>query len=159
MESHFTATGLVINQAHDKVLMIMHKKLNIWLPAGGHVEPGELPHETVVREVFEETGVKAKIVNMSHTLPLSQTRELQISAPFWVLHEPIGAYKEKPAHWHYDFIYCLIAEQEDICPAEHEVSQVAWFTRDQLHQCDTTEATRSMYCILLDKPSLFHCSI
>lgn len=149
MESHFTATGLVVNPMHNKALMVRHKKLNIWLPAGGHVEPGELPHDAVVREIFEETGVRAKIMDVSDQLNLSRDREIQICAPRWVLHEPIPAYKDKPSHWHYDFIYCLKAEDEAIILDEREVSHVQWFSVEQLNTCDTTEATRAMYLIFL----------
>lgn len=149
MESHFTATGLVVDKTRSKALMILHKKLNVWLPAGGHVEPGELPHETVVREVFEETGVRARIIDASNNLCLSNTREIQICAPRWVLHEPIPAHGQKPAHWHYDFIYCLEAENTEFVHNEHETHGINWFDAPQLATCDTTQATRAMYLLLL----------
>ena len=38
---------------HD-ILLVDHKSAQLWLPPGGHVEPGEHPRETVVRELFEE---------------------------------------------------------------------------------------------------------
>ncbi len=44
---------------HNKTLLVRHKKANLWLPSGGHVEPGELPIETVTRELGEELGVQA----------------------------------------------------------------------------------------------------
>lgn len=151
MESHFTATGLVLSQTANRALMIFHKKLQIWLPAGGHVEAGELPHEAVVREVFEETGVKAHIIDTSPNLLLGPEREIQIQAPRWVLHEPIPAYKEKAAHMHYDFIYCMQSECDDCCAQEQEVSHAQWFSADELRACDTTQATRAMYLLLLEE--------
>jgi 8-oxo-dGTP diphosphatase len=39
------------------ILLVDHKSAQLWLPAGGHVEPGEHPRETVVRELFEELKV------------------------------------------------------------------------------------------------------
>lgn len=149
MESHFTATGLVLNQRGDRALMIFHKKLQIWLPAGGHVEQGELPHEAVVREVLEETGVRARIIDASSNLMLDKSREIQIPAPRWVLHEPIPTYKDKTAHMHYDFIYCMQSECDACCAQLQEVSQVQWFSADQLRTCDTSQATRIMYLMLL----------
>lgn len=151
MESHFTATGLVINKERDKALMIFHKKLQIWLPAGGHVEDNELPHETVIREVFEETGVKASVIDASPNLNLKNDREIQIPAPAWVLHEPIPSYKDKPAHMHYDFIYILEATSHNCTHAEHEVDSAKWFTAKELADIDTTEATRKMYLAILKK--------
>lgn len=41
---------------HDHVLLVDHKNAQLWLPSGGHVEPGEHPRATVVRELREELG-------------------------------------------------------------------------------------------------------
>jgi len=40
-----------------QVLMIMHKRLQTWLPVGGELEPGETPLEAAMRELGEETGM------------------------------------------------------------------------------------------------------
>lgn len=40
----------------DHILLVDHKNARLWLPSGGHVEPGEHPRVTVVREVQEELG-------------------------------------------------------------------------------------------------------
>ncbi len=56
----FTAGGILIH--HNKVLLIKHKKLNMWLTPGGHVDERELPHQTAEREFLEETGIKVKAV-------------------------------------------------------------------------------------------------
>ncbi|MHB8418648.1 MAG: NUDIX domain-containing protein [Myxococcales bacterium] len=40
-----------------KVLLIHHKRLGAWLPAGGEIEPGETPLEAAQRELLEETGL------------------------------------------------------------------------------------------------------
>jgi 8-oxo-dGTP diphosphatase len=41
----------------DHVLLVDHKDARLWLPTGGHVEPGEHPRTTVVRELREELGL------------------------------------------------------------------------------------------------------
>ena len=38
------------------MLLVDHRNARLWLPPGGHVEPGEHPRETVVREIREELG-------------------------------------------------------------------------------------------------------
>jgi 8-oxo-dGTP diphosphatase len=43
---------------HDHVLLVDHKNARLWLPSGGHVEPGEHPRTTVVRELREELGLE-----------------------------------------------------------------------------------------------------
>ena len=39
-----------------EILLVDHKNAQLWLPPGGHVEPGEHPRETVKRELQEELG-------------------------------------------------------------------------------------------------------
>ena len=39
-----------------RILLVDHKNAQLWLPAGGHVEPQEHPRQTVVRELGEELG-------------------------------------------------------------------------------------------------------
>ncbi len=38
------------------ILLVDHKNAQLWLPSGGHVEPGEHPRATVTREMNEELG-------------------------------------------------------------------------------------------------------
>ena len=54
------ATAALVRDGY--VLMVHRHPLRRWYPdcwdlAGGHVEPGELPHQAVVRECLEELGV------------------------------------------------------------------------------------------------------
>lgn len=41
----------------DHILLVDHKNAQLWLPTGGHVEPGEHPRTTVLRELEEELSV------------------------------------------------------------------------------------------------------
>ncbi len=41
----------------EYILLVDHKNAKRWLPPGGHVEPGEDPRTTVVRELNEELGL------------------------------------------------------------------------------------------------------
>jgi 8-oxo-dGTP pyrophosphatase MutT (NUDIX family) len=40
----------------EHVLLVDHRNAQLWLPSGGHVEPGEHPRHTVLRELQEELG-------------------------------------------------------------------------------------------------------
>ena len=57
---HFTATGFVVHEG--ATLLHWHAKVKMWLPPGGHIEANEDPVQAVLREVEEETGVKAEVV-------------------------------------------------------------------------------------------------
>lgn len=53
---HLVAYFAVVDGEH--ILLVDHRNAQLWLPAGGHVEPGEHPRDTVARELHEELGLK-----------------------------------------------------------------------------------------------------
>ena len=50
-----------LKENKEQVLLIKHSNSGHWSFPKGHVETGETEVETAVREIFEETGVKAKL--------------------------------------------------------------------------------------------------
>jgi 8-oxo-dGTP pyrophosphatase MutT (NUDIX family) len=59
-DTHLVSYFVVASTEMDKVLLVDHKKAELWLPPGGHVEPGENPKKTVRREAKEELGIGIK---------------------------------------------------------------------------------------------------
>ena len=53
---HLVSYFALVDEEH--VLLVDHKNANLWLPSGGHVEPGEHPRTTVERELMEELGLE-----------------------------------------------------------------------------------------------------
>jgi len=88
----YTAAGILIHA--DKVLLVKHKKLGIWLNPGGHIEAGELPHQAAEREFFEETGVKVQAVDPRGLL--KDTESQYIPSP--ILSMSIGFVKKTLLH-------------------------------------------------------------
>lgn len=56
---HLVSYFLLLDESAKKVLLVDHKKAQLWLPSGGHVEIAEHPLETVKRECIEELGIEA----------------------------------------------------------------------------------------------------
>ena len=54
---HLIAYFVVVDDGH--LLLVDHKNAQLWLPTGGHVDPGEHPRTTVTRELAEELGISA----------------------------------------------------------------------------------------------------
>lgn len=52
-----TFTACVYARNAGKILLIHHKRFDMWLPVGGELEGSESPTEGAVRELFEETGL------------------------------------------------------------------------------------------------------
>ena len=53
---HLVSYFAVIDEQH--ILLVDHRNAQLWLPAGGHVEPQEHPRTTVQRELEEELGFR-----------------------------------------------------------------------------------------------------
>lgn len=59
---HFTASALVVSRTHERVLLIAHPTLHLWLQPGGHIEVDDVePSAGAAREVLEETGLTASL--------------------------------------------------------------------------------------------------
>jgi 8-oxo-dGTP pyrophosphatase MutT (NUDIX family) len=65
---HLVSYFALVDRNH--VLLVDHKKAQLWLPTGGHVEPGEHPRTTVIRELAEELGLE---LNEAPQAPLMLT--------------------------------------------------------------------------------------
>ena len=59
-EPHLVSYFPVVDLGAGQVLLVDHRNSGLWLPAGGHVEPGEHPRATLERELREELGIAAE---------------------------------------------------------------------------------------------------
>jgi 8-oxo-dGTP diphosphatase len=62
-----------------EILLVDHKSAQLWLPPGGHVEPGEHPRDTVARELREELGFVAGH-NIAEPLMITCTTTVGLTA-------------------------------------------------------------------------------
>lgn len=118
-----TATVYVINKG--KVLLHMHKKYKSFFPLGGHMLSTEVPHETALREVFEESGLHIDLYNNEDQLELG--RVVQLYAPIHILLENVGHDVENM-----DFIYFATTDEEKVLPQSGESKEIYWLTREEL---------------------------
>ncbi|MCL2479927.1 MAG: NUDIX domain-containing protein, partial [Treponema sp.] len=135
INNHFTATGIVFNK-YKQILMIFHKKLQVWLPPGGHIEPNELPDAAVLREIFEETRIKAEIIPEKQNLFLTHDNCQELERPFIVLLEDIEG---NGKHNHIDMVYICRSLNEDYTLQESKVSDIGWYTSDEIKNLKTFE--------------------
>ncbi len=103
MRRELAVLCLTIN--NGKILMVERLKepcLYCLVPPGGHVEDGELPHETCVRETLEEAGWLVEVLETpSLNLPQELTKHVRrVKNPLLIQEEFIDE-----NHFHIDFIY------------------------------------------------------
>ena len=133
IQNHFTATGIVFNSKNE-ILMIHHNKLQVWLPPGGHIDENELPDDAVLREIYEETGIQAKIIPNCISLNLSSNHCQELATPFAILLEDI---EMNGLHNHIDMVYLCRALNENLVPLESEVNAIGWFTYEEITKLKT----------------------
>jgi 8-oxo-dGTP pyrophosphatase MutT (NUDIX family)/GNAT superfamily N-acetyltransferase len=136
--NHFTATGFVFN-SNGEILMIKHKKFGVWLPPGGHVDENELPCETVVREIFEETGVTAKVVTAAQDMGIP-TDSCELPLPMQIKLEDIEG---TGLHNHIDLIYLCRTDDSKLNPQVGEIDDIGWFTPAEIMKLDTFDDVRN----------------
>lgn len=152
LHKHFVATGFVLNPARTKMLMIYHRKLDRWAAPGGHLEEDELPEEAVSREVFEETGIQAKVITTNYChWELDGSKEKELSTPYTVLAEYIPENFKNEAHIHIDFIYLCEADETTPIKQESEVKQVKWMTWKEILASNTFGSIKQFAQIMLNK--------
>ena len=111
----FTVAIFVVHAG--KVLVIHHKKLDRWLPLGGHIELDEDPEQAALRETKEESGLDVELIGERPPTTGPGTRAL-IGPRFLDIH------RINETHEHIGMIYFARpkvgkAGQTTLAPAEH----------------------------------------
>ena len=104
---HVTASAIVTGR--PGVILLRHKRLGLWLQPGGHLDPGEEPLAAARREVLEETGLTASVVE---------------DGP---VH--IDVHGGGRGHVHLDLRWQMVAEGTP-APGPDESQDVRWFSWD-----------------------------
>ena len=161
-----TAAGILV--VDGKVLLLLHKKVSIWLAPGGHIDEHELPHQAAEREFFEETSIKVSAYS-PHPLLSSHDNEY-LPDPIatdlhWIskenYHDRINSsHPNKPclsSLWpkgceqHYTFIY-LVRPLGGTIPVlnEKEALDLRWFSSKGLESNEILPSIRNE-CLLAMK--------
>ena len=103
MLKHFTSTGYIVYE--HQVLLHLHKKINQYLPPGGHVEANETPVDAVLREIKEETGLDVDLLTTVNSNSFSYPSTIPVPEQILLenINDPIIGF-----HQHIDFIYYCI---------------------------------------------------
>lgn len=111
---HVTVSAIVVSDpGRDKVVLHLHKRLNIWLQPGGHIEKDESLVQAGVREAREETGLGV--------VPFAGDDSF--------IH--VDVHPGPRGHTHLDLRVLLLAPETTLSPADGESESVAWFSWDE----------------------------
>jgi len=135
----FTVAIFVVHEG--RVLLVHHRKLDKWLPLGGHIELDEDPEQAALREAREESGFEVEL--LGERPPTTEPGTRALIAPRFLdihrineTHEHIGMiYWARPkggqlslaAAEHHDIRWCSAADLDQLQPAMSNA--VKWYCR------------------------------
>ena len=154
MDRDFVASVYIF--CEDKVLLLYHKKLHVWLPPGGHVEKNELPHEAALREVHEETGLQVELCSEENIF-VDEWNAKSIPRPYLMLLEEIPEWKNTPKHQHIDSVFIAKLSPLQAHKALSTEEEIRWFTSEEvtaLKEEDMFPETKKVLFHLFEKFSL-----
>ncbi|MGQ4387265.1 NUDIX hydrolase [Streptomyces sp. SAS_270] len=112
-DGHITASALVIDPEHGRVLLTLHKKLRMWLQMGGHCEPvDETLAAAALREGTEESGIAGLILLPGGPVRLDR--------------------HHTPCAWHLDVQYAALAPAGAVAAISDESLDLRWFAYDEV---------------------------
>jgi 8-oxo-dGTP pyrophosphatase MutT (NUDIX family) len=112
LPDHLTASALVLSTDGTQVLLALHRKVQIWLQFGGHVEPEDQSlAEAALREAREESGIPQV--------------ELRSSSPVQLDRHPAPCAQQ--ARHHLDVQFVATASPQARVVVSDESWDVQWF--------------------------------
>ncbi|WP_262387286.1 NUDIX hydrolase [Streptomyces sp. TRM49041] len=110
---HLTASALVVDPEHGRVLLTLHRKMRMWLQMGGHCEPEDRTVAgAALREATEESGIGGLAL-----LPGGPVRLDRHSTP---------------CAWHLDVQYAAVAPAGAVEAISDESLDLRWFPYDEV---------------------------
>lgn len=154
-EQHdFTITAYIIriDTPEPRAMLHMHRKLDMLLPAGGHIELLETPWQALAHEVEEEAGYE---LSQLHVLqPKSRIKSLSKVA-FHPTPLSMNTHSVPVGHFHTDIEYGFVTESEpNLSVKDGESLDIRWLTRAELNALDPAivfENTKEIYTFMLDE--------
>lgn len=127
MDRHFTVSVYVVH--NNRVLLHKHKKAQILLPVGGHIELNELPEEAAIREAFEEAGIEIELYDLDSL----KDKNVNISGERILInpiHMVLGEVEKE--HEHVDFVFYAQSVMVELKPGLDESNNLAWYSEQEL---------------------------
>ena len=141
LPTHIVAAGGFVTNEEQKILLVKDERRGWGFP-GGQVENGESLPQALIREIQEESGVTAEIINIVGIYSNTSKREGH------------SGVKEITTIVNIDFICKYVSG--DLRTSE-ETSEVGWFTKEEALKLITYPKVVYRFNNMLNFNGEFHC--
>jgi len=119
----FTVAIFIVHAG--KVLLIHHRKLDKWLPVGGHIELDEDPEQAALREAKEESGFDVAL--LGERPPTTEPGTRALLAPRF-----LDIHRITDTHEHVGMIYWARLKNGSLTLASDEHHDIRWCSGQEL---------------------------
>lgn len=114
---HLTGSALVVDEAGERVVVLLHAKLRRWLQPGGHADGDHELAGVALKEASEETGIEGLRV-------LVPAVDLDVHA--------VDHGDDLGLHLHLDLRFVVVAPADAAIRGNHESLDLRWVDLDEL---------------------------
>lgn len=147
-----TAYIVRVDGPEPRALLHMHKKLQMLLPVGGHVELNETPWQALKHEIAEESGYDLSRLEVLQPKSRIKTLSDAVHHPYPIV---VNTHDISPEHFHTDISYAIITRQDPTTkPDEDEATDLRWMSHAELRNLPTSaiyENTREVYAFIFEE--------
>lgn len=126
--AHLTGSAVVVDAAGERTLLMLHRKLGMWLQPGGHADGDGNLAAVALREATEETGIDGLRV----AVPALDVDVHRVAPP-----------GEKP-HLHLDLRFLVVAPPDAVERGNEESRALRWVGPGDLDGLGVDPSTRRL---------------
>lgn len=120
LPGHVSGSAWVVNQHRNRVLMMHHRKLGLWLQPGGHADNDPDILRVVLKECAEESGIDIHAIR------------LVSEAIFDIDVHTVYASAHDPRHEHFDIRFLVEIDDRLPVPGNDESHEIGWIALDEV---------------------------